>query len=119
MAEGVHTNVLSGPSSVMSAKRHKKVRWRADDGVILKVVGLDPWSPLEPRLVNKLGDLHSPQVRSDQIILYRLIRHLYCSLRSSTQENLSSDFENNKGADHTVHLRSLISANVICLMDII
>ena len=40
-------------------------------------------------------------------------------MRSSMQENLSSEFENNKGADQTAHLCSLISANAICLMDII
>ena len=44
---------------------------------------------------------------------------LNCSMRSSTQENLSSEFENNKGADQTAYLRSLISAYVISLMDII
>ena len=33
------------------------------------------------------------------------------------RENLSSGFPNNKGADHPVHLRSLISAFVICSLE--
>ena len=38
---------------------------------------------------------------------------------ASTQENLSSGFENNKGADQAVHPHSLISAFVICLLETI
>ena len=34
-------------------------------------------------------------------------------LRASTQENLSSGFANNKGADQPAHPRSLISAYVV------
>ena len=36
---------------------------------------------------------------------------------ASTQENLSSVFANNKGADQPAHPRSLISAFVICLLE--
>ena len=35
----------------------------------------------------------------------------------STRENLSSGFANNKGADKPAHLRSLISAFVILLLE--
>ena len=35
-----------------------------------------------------------------------------------TRENLSSVFANNKGADQTVHLHSLISAFVIRLLEV-
>ena len=36
---------------------------------------------------------------------------------ASTQENLSSGFANNKGADQPMHLHSLISAFVIRLLE--
>ena len=44
----------------------------------------------------------------------RVLHHIYLAL---TQENLSLVFGNNKGADQTVHLGSLISAFVIRLLE--
>ena len=38
-------------------------------------------------------------------------------MSASTQENLSSEVANNKGADQPAHMRSLLSAFVICFLE--